>query len=77
MRHPSCIRITLIAIPEASHSISKVLERLGQASRGVLVNFSLIKLNAFSSSFPYLKPVFFLIISVKGAAKLLKSFTNP
>ena len=59
-----------------SHSISKVLAKFGKASKGVVLNLSLSKLKAFSCSSFHLKPTFFLMHSVNGAAKVEKSLMN-
>ena len=43
------------------------------ASKGVVLNFSLRKLKALSYSSAHLKPTFFLMHSVNGAAKVENS----
>jgi len=61
---------------EASHSISKVLVKLGRAKMGALVKFSFKDSKAFCWSSPYLKTTSFFTIAFNGAAIVLKSFTN-
>ena len=76
MGHFSCIRIAPIPIPEASHSISKALLKLGNESNGAEINFDFNKLNVLSYSSPHLNPADFLMILVNGEAIVLKSLTN-
>ena len=63
-------------IPDASHSTSKALVKSGKDKTGAEQSLSFNKLKAFSCSSFHLNPIDFLTISVKGAAIVLKSFTN-
>ena len=67
-----CIKTAVIPIPLALHSISKVSAKLGKANKGSVLNFSFSKLKAFSCSLVHLKPTFFLMHSVNGAAEVEK-----
>jgi hypothetical protein len=72
----SCINTAPIPIPDASHSTSKALLKSDKAKTGAEHSLSFNKLKAlFCSSF-HLNPTDFFTISVKGAAIVLKSFTN-
>ena len=63
--------------PEASHSISKALEKSGKAKIGADVNFSFKLLKAFSCSLPQLKMIFFLTSSFKGGGYSAKISNKP
>jgi len=76
MGYFSCIRTTLIPIPEATHSISKALFKSGKDNNGAEINFDFNKLNALSCSSPYLNPMDFLMISVNREVIELKPLTN-
>ena len=65
-----------IPTPEASHSISKALSKLGKQSKGALVSLSFNKLKVFLCISVHLNTIFFLTSSFKGAASELKFFTN-
>ena len=62
--------------PEASHSISKVLLKLGNAKTGVCVSLLLRVRNACSWASPQWNLSFFLVTAVNGAAMVLKSLTK-
>jgi len=72
----SYIKKSLIPIHEVSHSISKDFVKSGNDNNKAKISFPFNKLKAFSCFLPYLKPINFLIILVKGVARVLKSLTN-
>ena len=61
---------------EASHSISKVLVKLGSDKMGALVNLSFNVSKAFACSWPHLNTTSFFTISLKGETIVLNSLTN-
>ena len=61
---------------EASHTTSNVLVKLGSAKMGALVHLSFKVSKAFSYSWPHLNTTSFFTMALRGAAMVLKSFTN-
>jgi hypothetical protein len=76
MRHFFYIKIALIPILGASHSISKVFINSGNDNNEAKINFSFNKLNAFSCYLIHLNHIDFLTISIKGVTRVLKPLTN-
>uniref|UniRef100_A0A2P2QZ20 Uncharacterized protein n=1 Tax=Rhizophora mucronata TaxID=61149 RepID=A0A2P2QZ20_RHIMU len=70
------MRTPLIPMLDASHSISKILEKSSKARSGALHNLYLSESKASCCSLPHLKPTLFLIISINGAVMVLKSLMN-
>ncbi len=63
-------------IPLASHSISKVLVKSGNARRGASVSLFLSSSKAFYCALPHTKVTFFFVNSLRGQAMVEKSFTK-
>ena len=61
---------------EASHSILNVLAKLGRAKMGALVHFSFKVSKVSIWSCPHLNTISFFTMAFRGAAMVLKSFTN-
>jgi len=72
----SCINTAPIPIPDASYSTSKALVKSGKAKTNAEQSLYFNKLKVLSCSSFYLNPTDFFRILVKGAAIVLKSFTN-